>query len=229
MPSVLLIRHGQASFGLGNYDKLSATGEKQAMVLGRYLSSRGIRPARVYSGNMQRHHQTADISLKEMGISSSRIILPEWDEFDHEQVLEAYNPRYKSMVAVGVDMVISGDPKAAFQKIFSAAVDRWVSGQYDSDYKESWKHFNERVREGMQKVIDSTGKGELSLVYTSGGAISVAAKHLLELSDAMSLQLQWRMANCAISTVQAGKSGTFMASLNEFGFLETHKGLVTFR
>jgi hypothetical protein len=57
----------------------------------------------------------------------------------------------------------------------------------------------------------------------------VAAKQLLELSDAMSLQLQWRMANCAISTIQAGRSGTFMATLNEFGFLETHKGLVTFR
>lgn len=229
MPTILLIRHGQASFGLGNYDQLSSLGERQATVLGRHLSSRGIVPSKVYSGNMQRHHQTASLSLKEMGVQKERIILPEWDEFDHEQVLEAYNPKYKSMVALGVDMMLTGDPKAGFQKIFSAAVERWVSGQYDSDYKEPWGRFKERVKDGLSKVVSEAQRGEIVLVYTSGGAISVAASQLLGFSDAMSLQVQWRMANCSISTVQSGRSGVFLASLNEFGYLETHKGLVTFR
>lgn len=229
MPAILLIRHGQASFGLGNYDKLSSLGEQQAVVLGKHLVTKQLNIGQVFMGTMQRHRQTAELSLKETNKIIRPIILPEWDEFDHEQVLEAYNPRYKSMVAVGVDMALTGNPKAAFQKIFSAAVQRWVSGEHDSEYRESWTAFNNRVREGLLHVMEHTPKGTVSLVYTSGGTISSAARHLLQLSDESTLQLQWRMANCAISRVQTGLSGTFLSTMNEYGFLEHQPGLVTFR
>ncbi len=36
MSSLFLVRHGQASFLERNYDKLSAKGEEQARILGRY-------------------------------------------------------------------------------------------------------------------------------------------------------------------------------------------------
>jgi broad specificity phosphatase PhoE len=229
MPAILLIRHGQASFGLGNYDKLSTLGEQQAVVLGKHLSTKQLNIGQVFMGTMQRHRQTAELSLKETNKTIRPIVLPEWDEFDHEQVLEAYNPRYKSMVAVGVDMALTGNPKAAFQKIFSAAVQRWVSGEHDSDYRESWTAFNNRVREGLLHVMEHTPKGTVSLVYTSGGTISSAARHLLQLSDENTLQLQWRMANCAICRIQTGLSGTFLSTMNEYGFLEHQPGLVTFR
>ena len=37
MTTIYLVRHGQASFGAASYDKLSATGEQQATVLGQYF------------------------------------------------------------------------------------------------------------------------------------------------------------------------------------------------
>lgn len=229
----MLIRHGQASFGLGNYDKLSSLGEQQAVVLGKHLATKQLHIGQVFMGTMQRHQQTAELSLKEINKTIRPIILPEWDEFDHEQVLKAYNPHYKSMVAVGLIPMhreaLMGNPKAAFQNIFSAAVQRWVSGEHDSEYRESWTAFNNRVREGLLHVMEHTPKGTVSLVYTSGGTISAAARHLLQLSDEHTLQLQWRMANCAISRVQTGLSGTFLSTMNEYGFLEHQPGLVTFR
>ncbi len=51
MSSVILVRHAQASFLEPNYDKLCATGEVQARLLGRILgpprSAASAAPARV--------------------------------------------------------------------------------------------------------------------------------------------------------------------------------------
>ena len=43
MSTLYLVRHGQASFGTDNYDRLSAIGEEQARELGRYFVASGER------------------------------------------------------------------------------------------------------------------------------------------------------------------------------------------
>lgn len=44
MSQILLVRHGQASWGSADYDVLSPLGEKQSAVLGEALAARGITP-----------------------------------------------------------------------------------------------------------------------------------------------------------------------------------------
>ena len=56
--SLLLVRHGQASFGKTDYDNLSERGHEQAYLLGQSLAARGIQPDRVVCGSMKRHRQT---------------------------------------------------------------------------------------------------------------------------------------------------------------------------
>lgn len=56
--SLLLVRHGQASFGKNDYDNLSERGHEQAFLLGQSLAQRGIRPERIVCGTMKRHRQT---------------------------------------------------------------------------------------------------------------------------------------------------------------------------
>lgn len=56
--SLLLVRHGQASFGKTDYDNLSERGHEQAYLLGKSLAARGVRPDRVVCGTMKRHRQT---------------------------------------------------------------------------------------------------------------------------------------------------------------------------
>ena len=60
MSSILLVRHGQASFGAADYDDLSPTGHEQSRVLGAALAARGVRPDLLVTGRMRRHGQTAD-------------------------------------------------------------------------------------------------------------------------------------------------------------------------
>ena len=53
MGSIYLIRHGQASFGADDYDVLSATGVRQAAVLGEHLAALGIGFDRCLSGDLR--------------------------------------------------------------------------------------------------------------------------------------------------------------------------------
>ena len=47
MPTVLLVRHGQASFGAADYDVLSDLGRRQAQAAGRELARRLGVPAQL--------------------------------------------------------------------------------------------------------------------------------------------------------------------------------------
>src|SRR5437879_1752769 len=58
---MFLIRHAQASFLEGNYDKLSTIGEIQAHRLGEFWASRQMVLDRVYSGPRVRQLNTASI------------------------------------------------------------------------------------------------------------------------------------------------------------------------
>ncbi|NUQ87355.1 MAG: histidine phosphatase family protein, partial [Glycomyces artemisiae] len=58
MGLLLLVRHGQASFGADDYDVLSETGWEQARLLGRWLAERRVTPTAVVQGGMRRHRET---------------------------------------------------------------------------------------------------------------------------------------------------------------------------
>ena len=60
MSQVLLVRHGQASWGSDDYDVLSDLGERQSRMLGEALAARGVVPDLVVRGAMRRHRQTAE-------------------------------------------------------------------------------------------------------------------------------------------------------------------------
>ena len=52
MGVILLVRHGQASFGSDNYDVLSPLGQRQARRLGQALKGRGVQPSLIVSGSL---------------------------------------------------------------------------------------------------------------------------------------------------------------------------------
>jgi len=62
MSRLFLVRHGQASFLERNYDKLSAKGEEQARILGKYWAGLNLGFDRVYSGPRVRQRETARIA-----------------------------------------------------------------------------------------------------------------------------------------------------------------------
>ena len=56
MGVLYLIRHGQASFGTDDYDRLSDLGHEQSRLAGRHLGGQGVHPIRIVHGQIGRAH-----------------------------------------------------------------------------------------------------------------------------------------------------------------------------
>ena len=96
MGSIYLIRHGQASFGADDYDVLSATGVRQAAVLGEHLAALGIGFDRCLSGDLRRQQHTAQAALEQMsaaGFDSPALEIDSaFNEFDADAIIRALLP-----------------------------------------------------------------------------------------------------------------------------------------
>ena len=60
MGTLYLVRHGQASFGTDDYDRLSELGARQCERLGEYFRERNVRFDGVITGTLKRHAQSFD-------------------------------------------------------------------------------------------------------------------------------------------------------------------------
>lgn len=221
MGAILLIRHGQASFASSNYDKLSAVGMEQGRILGEALRARNVKPDIVVCGGMLRHRETAEQCLSGMQAEASWDEDSGWNEYDHEAMLEAFDPRFKRKTNIAAELLKTGmDPRRAFQELFSQAAARWVGGQSDEDYDESFTEFCARVEGALTRLHERLGKSKTALVFTSGGAISAVAKSLLGLPDDRVMPLSYTLANAAVSKVLATSSGLKLSTLNEHAHFE---------
>jgi len=234
MSAIYLIRHGQASFAAQDYDLLSALGEAQARVLGESLVARKLRPDLIVCGRMRRHQQTATGCLQMMGLPPRWDEDAAWDEYDHNDVLGGLDAQFRTHPGIAAALAGYKDPRQGFQEIFAKAVARWTEGEYDADYKESWPAFSARVEAGLARLHARLERSQTALVFTSGGAISVAVRQLLGLPDQQAFQLNWTIANASITKLLSGASGLRLSTLNEHGHLEgllSDKGhkLITYR
>ena len=89
MASIYLVRHGQASFGTDNYDRLSELGCRQAEVLGQYFENRGLRFDAVYTGELERQRKTAELAA---GSHAEHRIDARFNEIDNESQLNHITP-----------------------------------------------------------------------------------------------------------------------------------------
>ena len=81
MSLIYLVRHGQASFGAEDYDRLSELGQRQSRWLGEYFAERGLRFSRVLTGTLARQRDTATAILAAMDQAIEPIVHPGFDEY----------------------------------------------------------------------------------------------------------------------------------------------------
>jgi len=139
MGILFLVRHAQASFLEQNYDKLSALGEAQACHLGEYWARRQIVFDRVCAGPCVRQKDTLRLvsnAYSKAGLKfPDPLVLPEFDEYQGEAVLEHSLPGLmendQSIRALHAAFKSSSDSagrRATFQKLFEAVIGKWVRG-----------------------------------------------------------------------------------------------------
>ena len=101
MTTLLFARHGQASFGQSNYDKLSPLGEKQAAFLGSHYGFTQRKIDAIVSGSLVRQQHSAMHFLNaytQQGIVNPRLpepkIIEPFNEFNHKDVFIKFNPSF---------------------------------------------------------------------------------------------------------------------------------------
>lgn len=223
MATIYLIRHGQASFGQENYDQLSELGQQQATRLGNVLSQRVEPFDAVHLGTMERHKQTATNCLNGFGQQfdeSAPVLDSAWNEYDHQDILRQFRPEFLTAKSMMTYISQQPDPKKAFENDFNAAINRWMSGEHDTDYVESWSGFTSRVHGALKATVANNPDKKRIAVFTSGGPISLVSQYLLGVSQEKLMQMNWTLLNCGVTKVVSTGSRLFIASLNEHTHFE---------
>ena len=219
MSLVLLVRHGQASWGQADYDRLSEVGVRQSKTLGADLASRGVEPTLVVRGSMRRHRETAEAVVAGAGWSVDVGEDAGWDEFDHLSTLDGSLPFGH----------VEGESDAERVRRFNAAIDRWASGRHDGEYAETFPAFRARVEAAAARVVEGLGPRETAVVLTSGGPVGWTAARLIGGGVTVWPALSRVMVNTSVTKMLVGSSGTSLVTFNDHSHLDATPDLITYR
>lgn len=229
-----MIRHGQASFGKENYDKLSDTGVKQSVLLGKYLASAGVKFDSVYSGSLTRQVETLD-GISE-GYSAEGLSLPEmqehkgFDEYDSEGIVKKLIPdlvRKDPSLQKDVENIFN-EPKS-FNRVLEAVMLRWIEGG-ETPLVKGWADFVNKVNSTLEEVMENEGRRKTLMIVTSGGPLAVAVKRALDLPDEKTMRLVWQIKNSSITRFKYSGDTMMIESFNEVHHLERENlSLITYR
>jgi broad specificity phosphatase PhoE len=171
MATLLLIRHGQASYGEVDYDRLSIRGEEQARALGRFLA--GAQIDQLYTGPLVRQVGTASIAAEEAGNLPAPTTLQELAEYPAFDLLQHFMPK-----------LVAADPKFAAltqtptrelaNEAFHTILGRWARDEWDVEGVERVTAFRARVQRGLDRIVRDVRAGARIAVVTSAGPIGVA-------------------------------------------------------
>ena len=222
MPLLVIVRHGQASFGSEDYDVLSPVGRQQAQATADALPAAGLDAARIITGSLRRQRDTAEAIGDAYGLIPT--VDERWNEYDTDSVLAAHSDSAQRLDhPTGPDAVPSSPRE--FQAVLERALEAWVRAGEDSPGRETWPAFNERINAALQ-TAGTSGAGT-TVVVSSGGVIGALAVSLIGVDPVSFPRLNRVTINCGVTRVILGSAGTTLVSFNEQGHLSV--GLRTYR
>lgn len=209
MAELLLVRHGQASFGADDYDKLSELGWQQSRWLGEYFAVRGMAFDRVIRGSLRRHAETLAGIAEGIGRPLDGAEDARFNEYDAQALLRAHlkaEPRPQG-----------GDRREHF-RVLREAMYAWTDGTLAGAPHEPFADFRDRVLAALAAA--RAGEAKRVLVVSSGGPISTVLAEVLgmPLRGVVDLNLQTR--NTGITELQSGARRIHCVSFNNVPHLE---------
>jgi broad specificity phosphatase PhoE len=221
VPTVLLIRHGQASFGGEDYDVLSPLGERQAELAGAALRAQAPAVKRVVSGTLRRQLDTAAALGVGPPIEDAR-----WNEFAADQVIAVHGTAPGGLEGPAA----AGITSRGFQELLDPALAGWIAAGPASSCERSWPAFVADGTAALADVAADLDRGETAVVVTSAGVIAALAGGLMGSTEAVFTAINRVQINGALTKVVTGSRGATLVSLNDHSHLQSaDRALVTYR
>jgi len=184
MGELLVIRHGQASFGADDYDQLSDLGHRQSELVGASLRDAGWVPDRLITGTLRRQQET----LASMGFEEPPEIHAGLNEYDFHDLLSV-------RFAGKVPDPVRHDRKTHFRTLRETIFD-WQSGGLDGA-GESWQDFAIRVAKALRFATETEAKRVL--VISSGGTIGQMVASALDAPPRQMVALNLQVKNTSLT------------------------------
>lgn len=191
MGTLYLVRHGQASFGADDYDQLSELGRRQSVRLGEYFAERGIRFDGLIAGTLRRHKQTLEGILEGMNHAGEHLAWEGLNEYDSEAVIATVHEGKLAKPS-------SPELYRHHFRLLRDGLARWMAGTTSPRGMPSYADFVAGVA-GALDHVRANHYGQNVLVVTSGGPISTAVGHVLGTKPEVTIDLNMRIRNTAIT------------------------------
>lgn len=199
MAELIVIRHGQASFGTDNYDRLSDLGVAQSKAVGEYLRSTGWVPDRLVTGTLTRQRET----LEAMGFGTSDGEHSGFNEYDFYDLLHT---RFGGQAPEDVLQ----DRKTHFRTLRETILE-WQAGGLDGA-AETWAAFETRV--AAARAFSTEDGPRRVLVVSSGGVIGQLVATTLQAPAAMMMDLNLQVKNSSITRFIFSKGRIMLTEFN---------------
>jgi broad specificity phosphatase PhoE len=226
VPTILLVRHAQASFGSADYDVLSPLGVEQAKVLTAALARRGLDVTRIVAGSARRQRETAEPLAIAHGLEIE--VDERWNEYETDEVLAHHAREAVSLEGTGAggEEITSRD----FQLVLDDALRSWVEAGAATAAAQTWPEFLASRAAVLDDLAAGLGSGETGIAFTSGGVLGAIGAHLLGEHADLFPRLNNVVVNSGITKLVVGRGGTSLIAFNEHGHLdEVGSRLLTYR
>lgn len=221
MATLYIVRHGQASFGADDYDKLSPLGRRQAQAVGEYFRACGIALDAAYSGDLLRQRDTAKLVLQQQQNEVDYHVDARFNEVENDAQIKhllpeviLQNPAIEQLVSKGLSA--SKD----YQKVIDAVFNYWVSPACDSAELQSWPDYSGGVRQALADVMQQQGAGKTTAIFTSGGTLATIVAQVLGLGGDKTYQFYEPVMNCSVTRLFYSGSRVSLSYFNDCSFLQ---------
>lgn len=214
MSRIYLVRHGQASFGSHDYDRLTPAGVTQCEQLARHWRVIGRQVDLVFSGSLRRQRESADAFARaaaEAGGTAAAVWpLAGFEEYDHDALLAA-QARQPSTLP-------NGEERRDFHRRLSALLAAWTEGSLAG--VETFAAFRDRCAGALSRLLAEIGRGRQAVLFGSAGSLAAAMQPALGIGDRELMRLKLNFYNTGVSSLLFDDRSVTIESLNSVAHLE---------
>ncbi|GAC1607436.1 MAG: histidine phosphatase family protein [Ramlibacter sp.] len=222
MGTLYLVRHGQASFGADDYDKLSDLGHRQSVRLGDHFARKGLRFDAVIAGTLRRHLETLAGIRAGMQQEGGHMPWEGLNEYDSEAVIATVHPGKLHKPS-------SPEMYRAHFRLLRKGLAKWMAGVVAPEGMPSYQQFVDGVTGALDHVKRHHHGGNV-LIVSSGGPIATAVGQVLGTSAETVIELNLRIRNTSVTEFAFTPKRHMLVGYNAIPHLEDpeHASWVTY-